>query len=107
MDTTLYWWAARPPTRDYTVFVQILADGKLVAQTDSPPRDGKYPTSLWQAGEVVADVRSLSLRGLRPGRYRLVVGMCTPQDVRRLQVTSSAGETVGDFVELPTVEIGP
>jgi hypothetical protein len=73
----LVWQALTRPTTDYTVFVHLLDEqDHIVAQADSMPQNGEYPTSLWDATEVVSDEHTLSIPpGLAPGRYRLAVGM--------------------------------
>jgi len=53
---TLYWQALAETDTDYTRFVHILdADGNIIAQNDSQPVNGTYPTSLWVRGEYVRD----------------------------------------------------
>src|SRR5690348_17629778 len=48
---SLEWLARQRPVRNYTVFVQALSgSGAVLAQHDSYPLDGRYPTSLWSAG---------------------------------------------------------
>jgi hypothetical protein len=37
------------------------ANGDLVAQSDHPPMGGAYPTSLWDAGDVVHDLHRLTV----------------------------------------------
>ncbi|MHB1134683.1 MAG: glycosyltransferase family 39 protein [Chloroflexota bacterium] len=102
----LYWQARQAPARDYTVFVQLLHEGQLVAQRDGPPRAGKYPTSLWQTGEAVADDYMLPLPpSAPPGTYTLIAGMYTPEDVRRLPVVNSQGNRAGDHVELAKIQV--
>ncbi|HLH74905.1 MAG TPA: phospholipid carrier-dependent glycosyltransferase [Chloroflexota bacterium] len=49
------------PRVDYTVSVQLLRSGKLVAQADAPPLGGAYPTSAWLPGEVIVDPFSLNV----------------------------------------------
>jgi hypothetical protein len=85
----LYWQADRPIPSDYTVFVHVFdAGGQLVAQFDSPPAAGAYPTSLWEMGEIIVDERGLN--NLSPGRYTLKVGLYDPLPDKRLPVTGLA-----------------
>jgi len=72
----LRWQARVAPSQDITVFVQALSsDGQLLGQHDSYPLDGRYPTTLWSAGEQVFDRVQLQLsRPLEP-RDRVVVGL--------------------------------
>ena len=103
---TLHWRARARPPSDYTVFVQLLRDGKVVAQQDNQPRAGKYPTSLWDAGETVVDDYAPTVpAGTPPGEYRLVVGMYTLADMRRLPVSAADGRPLGDAVDLGTVTV--
>jgi len=83
------------------VFIHLLdATGQIVAQHDGQPRNGAYPTSVWDAGEVVADEHVLDLPADLPtGAYRLRVGWYLPGTGDRLPV---AGD--GDSVELHVEE---
>lgn len=85
----LSWLAVGAPTRDDTVFVHLLdVTGKLVAQADGPPLGGRYPTSAWDAGEVIVDPRLLRLpASLPPGRYTVHVGWYLPATGARLAAT--------------------
>ena len=50
------WQAGKLIQTDYTVFVQALdQDDHVVAQVDSQPGNGAYPTSTWQSGDQIAD----------------------------------------------------
>jgi hypothetical protein len=51
---TLVWRAKAAGLPALTTFIHVLgADGKLVAQVDSPPRAGTYPTGVWTEGEII------------------------------------------------------
>ena len=90
LTLTLYWQAERRQSQDYTVFVHLYDDhGVLRAQSDGPPANGGYPTTLWEVAEVVPDEHSLELPpDLPPGRYRLAVGLYLVQTGARLQLHS-------------------
>lgn len=73
---TVWWKAIARLGRDYTVFVQLLGLDGLVAQYDSQPLAGAYPTSLWVPGEIVEDYFELKLpENLSTGDYRIIAGM--------------------------------
>jgi hypothetical protein len=61
----------------YKFFVHVVdpASEQLVAQADVMPRDWTYPTSWWEAGEVVSDEIVLSLTDVPEGIYRLYIGV--------------------------------
>ena len=96
---TLYWEVRQPPSVDYQVFVHLLGEGpEPLAQGDGPPLLGDYPTSMWAAGETIADPHPVQLpEALPTGHYRLTVGMYDLQTLRRL--TRLDGK--GDAVEIP------
>jgi hypothetical protein len=91
----LYWKALRRPDADYTVFVQVRdAENHIVAQKDSPPQSGAYPTLFWDAGEVVIDDRVIEIPADAPiGKYPIRVGMYLPADGSRLSIDGDAAVT--------------
>lgn len=99
---TLIWQADTAIPQDYTVFTQLLGpDGRVVAQYDNPPVSGWYPTSLWVAGETVADDYALRLPpDASAGQYRLIAGMYDAASGQRVPLT-----TGGDFIELGGVSL--
>jgi hypothetical protein len=102
LSLTLIWQARTVVDRDYTVFVHLVgASASPVAQSDRQPLDGRYPTSIWNPGEVVVDVHTLAIpRDLRPGTYRLLVGLYH-------QPTNARAPTAdgGDSVQIGEVRI--
>ncbi|HEY8692398.1 MAG TPA: hypothetical protein VIR57_06610, partial [Chloroflexota bacterium] len=82
LHVDLTWAATARPSKDYTVFVHAVdAGGKVVAQADSQPRGGDFPTGVWQAGDRIADSYSLQAP---PGRYTVEVGMYDLPTLQRL-----------------------
>ena len=102
LDLTLFWAPRGRPMRDYTVFVHILDDqGQLRSQADSPPMAGKYPTSVWDAGEMIKDLHTLSLPpDLPAGEYRVAIGLYDAQTGQRLSVVDEDGSILTDHVTI-------
>ncbi len=101
---TLYWQATAAPQGELKVFVHLFdpADERIVAQHDAMPLDGRYPTSWWTAGEVISETITLDLAGVKPGTYRLAVGLYEPRTVTRLAATGPDGARLAaDRVVLP------
>jgi hypothetical protein len=96
---SLYWLANGALAADYSVFVHLAgSDGVPLAQHDGQPQDGRYPTSVWQKGDIVADAHELALgAGLPPGEYRLMAGLYDPITGLRL------GTPGADSVQLATI----
>lgn len=108
LHLTLYWQAQQEIDRDYTVFTHLIDEGNQIwAQKDNPPLGGNYPTSLWDAGEVVKDEYELRVKeGTPPGEYLLEVGMYLPSTGERLSVLER-GKVVGDRILLGVVGVAP
>jgi hypothetical protein len=102
LTVTLYWEAHTSPSRDYTVFVHMVdAAGEMLAQDDGPPRAGWYPTSAWEAGDVIVDPRRLEVPALPAGQTVYIrVGMYVPADFTRLPVFDSSGAALPDGIVL-------
>jgi hypothetical protein len=87
-----YWQALRPLTLDYTFFAHLLdGNGELITQQDGLPQGGRYPTSIWDVGEVVVDEVLLPLPpGASPAH--LAVGLYRLETLERL-ILNGSGET--------------
>ncbi len=92
---TLFWQTDAPLDADYTVFVHIRnTAGETIAQGDSQPVGGAYPTSRWLPGETVIDPHRIELPAdLTPGIYSLFIGLYRVDTLQRLAV---AGDTTGE-----------
>ncbi len=102
LNVTVYWQSIAKSDKDYTVFVHLLdSEGKLRAQLDTQPRGGAYPTTIWDAGEIVRDDYALALpRDLAPGEYRIAIGLYAYPSLARLPVQDARGQSAGDHVVL-------
>jgi hypothetical protein len=80
-EVRLTWRAGAAFDADYIVFVHLTLpnDPAPLAQGDSLPMGGRYPTSLWAAGEVIEDTHTLSFDGVPPGRYIIRAGFFHPE----------------------------
>jgi hypothetical protein len=85
---TLHWQALSRTDVSYKLFAHLydVQSGVLATQVDVIPRDWTYPTTLWEAGEVVSDVLRLPLGEVPAGTYRLAVGAYDADTGERLPV---------------------
>ena len=99
----LYWRSDQRMNVDYKVFVHVFdpETGRPVAQDDTRPHRGAYPTNLWGPGEVVEDPIPISLAEAPPGTYGLAVGVYDPATMERLPVVSDRGLHADGRLELP------
>ncbi len=105
---TLYWQAVAPMERDYSVFVHLLDEADLViAQGDSYPGRGNFPTSAWRVGEAIADTYELTVSStaFAPGAARFEVGLYDFATGQRLAVADSDGRPRGDNVRFHRVAV--
>ena len=94
LTLTLYWAAQAAADRDWTVFVHLAGGtGQTLAQGDGQPFGGRYPTTVWGAGEVIPDEHTLSLPDpLPPGPYQLLVGLYDLNSSERLALFDASGQ---------------
>jgi hypothetical protein len=99
----LYWQAARPVESDYTVFVHWRRNGVMIAQSDTYPARGYYPTRLWRSGDLVEDPHLLATPTVPLPVEGVSVGMYSLQTMTRLQVLDASGAPTADHItiELP------
>jgi len=91
---TLYWRAEKRQTISYTVFIHVHdEEGRMIAQADSVPLGGLYPTDAWLPGQIIVDTHTLPLP---PRAHTLSVGLYELASMQRLAVTTPDGQPVTD-----------
>lgn len=95
----LYWHVLQAPGEMLHVFVHALdASGGLIAQVDSPPLDGLYPTTAWLPGQTLRD----GYRFAADARIEtLAVGLYRPQEQTRLPATQNGSRLPNDQIVFP------
>ncbi|MCL4508864.1 MAG: glycosyltransferase family 39 protein [Chloroflexi bacterium] len=103
LHTQVVWYAKRHPAADYTVFVHVGPPTKPpLAQKDSPPLDGAFPTTQWLAHETVTDDITVPIpSALPPGTYPVSLGVYVSRTGQRL--TLANGQSL---VSLGNVTVG-
>ncbi|MCP4357152.1 MAG: hypothetical protein GY796_03925 [Chloroflexi bacterium] len=88
LQLTLYWQGQQPLNDSYKVFIHIVNSdsGDIVAQSDTIPRNWSYPTTAWEAGEIVRDVVEIPLAGVADGAYDIWIGLYQTDIGERLKV---------------------
>jgi hypothetical protein len=104
---TLFWQALKAMEEDYTVFIHLVdLQGHIWGQKDNPPVDGFYPTTAWEAGEIVRDQYDLGVSpDAPPGQYQIEVGMYLAETGERLPVLAEDGSVQGDKILLTRVGV--
>jgi mannosyltransferase len=110
LRVTFYWKALQAIDRNYVVFTHLIdAAGQQQGQRDSMPVDGRYPTPLWQQGEIVADTYTIDIdpRALG-GDYTLDFGWYHSDDGARLLAIDANGARLrDDIAQLTNVTVSP
>ncbi len=95
---TVYWGSIAETRSDYTVFAHLVGgmnpetQSPVWSQDDTAPGRGLYPTSRWQAGEVIVDDYRLALPSQLPhGEYQIEVGMYLAKTGARIPVNDANG----------------
>ncbi|MEA3342056.1 MAG: glycosyltransferase family 39 protein [Chloroflexota bacterium] len=104
VEVTVYWQALARPDQNYIVFVHLLSDvGVMVAQRDTHPGLGSYPTTAWEPGVAFADTYRLHVpeTAYAPDTGYVQVGLYLPGGPR---LATPAGR---DALRLAEVEIRP
>lgn len=95
IEIQLTWQALSKPSEPLVVFVHAIdAAGNIVAQNDSEPGEGLYPTTAWRAEERVLDRHSILLPNPLgdDSVIRLAVGLYRRLDLQRLSAARPQGE---------------
>jgi hypothetical protein len=103
-----YFWRARVPMkRDYEIFVHFVdSQDQIVFQQDHLPVGGVYPTQQWSRGDVVRESYvTIVPKEVRPGSYRILIGMWDPVENARLRVFGVA--QYKDAIVLDGVTVSP
>jgi hypothetical protein len=109
LPLTLTWECLGMFDADYTVYVHLVdREGQPLAQADSQPLDGSYPTSFWAVGERLADPYALEVPAdVPPYEYDLRVGMYLLSTGVRLPLLDADGQVSGDGILLGKIRIAP
>lgn len=101
VNLRLYWQVTQPVNASYTIFLHLKnANGDLIAQQDTLPHDGQYPTWAWQPGETVMTTHTLTIPADEKPPYTLSVGMYAWPSLERLPVTQNGSAQADNVVTL-------
>ncbi|MFN8453877.1 MAG: glycosyltransferase family 39 protein [Anaerolineae bacterium] len=103
LPVTLYWQAARPIAKNYSVFAHLLGrENKVIGQINTYPQGGNWPTSLLEPGKVLKDTYFVPIEpdAAAPTVIRLAAGIFEFEDpARRAKpVVNAAGQKVDSIV---------
>jgi hypothetical protein len=102
---SLVWQALTQHPGPATEFVHIVTtDGALVAQSDGPPNDGRFPPQQLRNQQFLPSAKAIALpAALPPGRYRVRVGLYRPDSLVRLPARAGDAAVQDDRVEVGAI----
>ncbi|MGD2143254.1 MAG: glycosyltransferase family 39 protein [Anaerolineae bacterium] len=104
VTVTLYWKALARTERPHAVFIHVLSDeGTMIAQRDTYPGLGRYPTVAWNPGTVFADAYRVHLpeTAYAPDTGYVQVGLYVPEGPRL------ATDNGRDALQLARIRVRP
>jgi len=104
VHVTLYWQALSRTEGNYAVFVHLLSEVEtIVAQRDTYPGLGRYPTTSWEVGSTFADTYRVVIpeTAYTPDTITIQVGLYLPGGQR---LTTSEG---AEAVRLAQMQLAP
>ncbi len=98
---TFYWQLLADTAVDYTTFVHLLdAEGNVIAQADSQPANGQYPTSIWDVGELVADQKWMPENSDADPSWTISVGVYLLESGERLPIMRNGNPSSEETVQI-------
>lgn len=111
IGVTLYWEVTGQPPGDYLLFVHLVdaATGALVAQRDTHPGLGNFPSSQWRPGDRFVERLSLYVPETAwvPATAELRAGLYAPGSYRLGITDAVTGDGLGDSFPLGAVALEP
>ncbi|MGQ9492827.1 MAG: ArnT family glycosyltransferase [Anaerolineae bacterium] len=101
INLRLFWRTEATLNMDYTVFVHLKQGEQIVAQSDSYPAQGYYPTHLWRPGDVIADDHLLTIPPSKVRDCTFAVGLYDLRTMVNLQVLDENGQPYANAVTIP------
>lgn len=104
----LNWRATERIEKDYTVFAHLVdSKGNLIAEYNSPPVNGKAPTSEWGLQRTIVDAAVLPIPSDAPlgDDYRLEIGMYNWETLERLSFVNEDGVPITDRIVIGSFRI--
>lgn len=106
----LYWQVTNQPPGNYLLFVHLRDElGNIIAQRDTHPGLGNFPSSLWQPDDHFIEDLTLYVpeTAYAPVTATLQIGLYAADGSYRLGITGQDGAGLGDALTLGSVEIVP
>ena len=108
LSVTVYWRPEADTDRPYTVFIHLYDPGSgSIAQADTYPAHGTYPTTQWVYDHVFADTYLLTVPAQFTGAHNaeVVLGLYDTKTLRRLPVAGPDTLSDQSWVQFGSIRI--
>ena len=99
------WHTKGAPTQDYATLIHLAPTNQPpIAQGDSHPRNGTYPTRVWATGEVIDDQYNITIPdNIASGCYPLWLGMYEIETFVRLPLSIEENRQPNDVFKISDI----
>jgi len=105
LQLSLHWQAINQTETNYKVFAHLIdAHGNLIAQADSEPGQGKFPTQYWLSGDLIDDTITIPIPANADlTQAKVLLGLYDGQTQARLPATNTTDQSrfADDAVPIP------
>jgi hypothetical protein len=105
---TVYWETVAPTERPYSVYIHFIdQEQTLVAQRDTYPGLGRYPTTAWRPGHLFVDTYQVELpaTAYAPADLQASVGLWQAETGDRAYLLDAAGQPAAADVGLGQISL--
>ncbi|MBN2470307.1 MAG: hypothetical protein JXN59_06230, partial [Anaerolineae bacterium] len=90
LTVCLEWGARETPPEPYQIFVHVLPEegGDPLAQVDTAPLGGRYPTDVWQPGEAIAACIPVDIAQVAGDDWHIGLGLYRLPDGQRPEASA-------------------
>lgn len=108
LEIDLYWEVNNNPPGNFLLFLHLIDEaGTVVAQRDTHPGTGTFPTSQWREGDRFVDSIRVYVpeTAYTPTELQVSVGLYAP--TYRVGIAGADGQPLGDALTLGAVQLRP
>ncbi|HQV70287.1 MAG TPA: glycosyltransferase family 39 protein [Thermoflexales bacterium] len=108
LELHTFWQFGAQPQREGVLFVHVVSsEGKVVAQYDNAPLDGKRATQTFRAGDGLDQLNPITLQpDLPAGEYTIYAGIYNRKDVTRWEAAQDGTPAKDNLVRLGAFTLG-
>jgi hypothetical protein len=97
LQVDLSWSTLEPIDASFTVFVHLMEGDDIVAQSDSVPGSGYWPSQWWKPGLVIQDSHILNIeKDFKRETQQITIGLYNTRTLEPLPMMDPNGNPIGE-----------